>query len=491
MPARDDDKAMEGLLRRSLARDAATAGECPGADILAAYYERSLDADEFAGYEQHIAQCSLCREHLAAFVRAESALEVPDEKVLVAAAPSRAMTPSRAPDSAAGKPKHSWVFGLRWLAPVAAVVIFEVFVYVRMNPREVKFTSSKNQVAAVKQEPVPLPTPLQDLDAVAPATRSVAPPESHAKLPAASKGNAPRLERKLSAPPPAPVSAPATHPPPAARPAPPPRTSAGANVTHGSPGRSSRFTGGAMARSATAAGAAATRTAPRPQTPAAQATPPAAKKTADAGQRAAYGTGGGVGSGVAVPPPAPAPVESKKEEAAADSTAPSAEATAAKEVANEKANDQANEKTTDKTDNRAVAGRLTGQNLGSVTETVTVTASASTIETSQAATLYRVTPEGGVERSIDGGATWRLEHLKTHAPIVALSASAGKICWLVGRGGIILLTKNGRSWKKISPPEEIDLIGVTAPDERSATVTAIDGRKFTTSDAGKTWQLLK
>src|ERR1700675_1074995 len=117
MPARDDDQAMEGLLRRSLARDAAKAGECPDADILAAYYERSLDADEAAGYEQHIAQCSLCREHLAAFVRAESELEVPAEQVLVAARPA-ALQPkaaSRAIDSAAEKPKHSWVFGLRWL----------------------------------------------------------------------------------------------------------------------------------------------------------------------------------------------------------------------------------------------------------------------------------------------------------------------------------------------------------------------------------------
>jgi len=59
MPARDDDQAMEGLLRRSLARDAAKAGECPHADILAAYYERSLDADEAAGEQDGIVEIAV------------------------------------------------------------------------------------------------------------------------------------------------------------------------------------------------------------------------------------------------------------------------------------------------------------------------------------------------------------------------------------------------------------------------------------------------
>jgi hypothetical protein len=479
MPARDDDKAMDGLLRRSLARDSSKPGECLGADILASYYERSLDADEAAGYEQHIAQCSLCREHLAAFIRAESAAEVPAEQVLVPARPA-ALQPkaaSRAPDSAAEKPKHSWVFGWRWLAPAAAVIVFAVFVYLRINPRETKSILSKNQVAAVKQEPAPPAPTVQDLDASGPATRSQAPPAALAKPPASSKSNAPPLEKKLAAPSSAPERATATHPPPAPRAAPPSGTSAGANATHGAPGISSRFTGGAMARGGTSAGAAASRVVPSQQTSAAPASPPAAK-TADAGQRAVSGASGGAASGTAAPAPAPARVDAKKEAAAADSTAESAEATAADQKANDKAN------------NRALAGRLIGENVGSVSETVTVAAAPSTVEVSQAATLFRITPEGALERSKDGGATWQLERLKTHAPIVALSAPTGNICWVVGRGGTILLTKNGKNWKKISPPEKIDLVGVTAPDAESATVTAIDGRKFSTADAGKTWELL-
>jgi len=109
----------------------------------------------------------------------------------------------------------------------------------------------------------------------------------------------------------------------------------------------------------------------------------------------------------------------------------------------------------------------------------------------ETAPLYRVTPEGAVERSNDGGATWQAERLKTNAPILALSAPSGKTCWVVGRGGIILLSKNGKSWKKISPPAEIDLTGITALDDRSAVVTAADGRKFSTIDAGKHWDQLK
>ena len=90
MAVRDDDKVMAGLLRRTLASSpkpgvAPSAGDtfgsrgddCPPADILAAYYEHSLDADESSRYELHFSQCALCREQLAAMARAE---EVPQPR---------------------------------------------------------------------------------------------------------------------------------------------------------------------------------------------------------------------------------------------------------------------------------------------------------------------------------------------------------------------------------------------------------------------------
>ncbi len=72
MPSQDNENAMDGLLRRSLARDSAAAGDCPDAELLAAYFDQSLGADEAAGYELHFSTCTRCREQLAAMVRASA-----------------------------------------------------------------------------------------------------------------------------------------------------------------------------------------------------------------------------------------------------------------------------------------------------------------------------------------------------------------------------------------------------------------------------------
>jgi len=127
-----------------------------------------------------------------------------------------------------------------------------------------------------------------------------------------------------------------------------------------------------------------------------------------------------------------------------------------------------------------------------VTQAIEVTGQTSTVVIREGVgSLFRITPQGGVERSTDGGATWKLEHLKTNSVIVAASAPSGNVCWLVGHDGIILLTRNGKSWKQVASPATIDLIAVSAEDANTARVTAIDGRIFSTQDGGKTWQDVK
>src|SRR5271168_5065682 len=63
------DKAIDGLLRRSLARTTPSQ-DCPAPDILAAYYDRALDSQETARYDLHFSTCAHCRAQLAAMVRA-------------------------------------------------------------------------------------------------------------------------------------------------------------------------------------------------------------------------------------------------------------------------------------------------------------------------------------------------------------------------------------------------------------------------------------
>jgi photosystem II stability/assembly factor-like uncharacterized protein len=50
------------------------------------------------------------------------------------------------------------------------------------------------------------------------------------------------------------------------------------------------------------------------------------------------------------------------------------------------------------------------------------------------------------------------------------------------------LSIDGRTWQLIPIPEAIDLKFISASDANKATVTAADGRTFTTIDGGKTWQ---
>src|SRR5712675_149839 len=95
---------------------------------------------------------------------------------------------------------------------------------------------------------------------------------------------------------------------------------------------------------------------------------------------------------------------------------------------------------------------------------------------------------GLVERTTDGGATWDGQMVSPNAKLNAGAAPGAKICWLVGREGRIFLTRDGTNWEKIRAPAQLDFIGITALDGSSATVTAVDKRKFATVNRGKGWR---
>ena len=109
------------------------------------------------------------------------------------------------------------------------------------------------------------------------------------------------------------------------------------------------------------------------------------------------------------------------------------------------------------------------------------------IVSSNPSTRFRVLRGGGVQRSADAGATWRTEVTGTTETLTAGSSPSPSVCWLVGPGGVILLSTDGRSWRRVAFPEAIDLRSVSATDEEGATVTTADGRAFVTTDAGRTW----
>ena len=101
---------------------------------------------------------------------------------------------------------------------------------------------------------------------------------------------------------------------------------------------------------------------------------------------------------------------------------------------------------------------------------------------------WRILTEGRVARSIDGGMTWQTQSTGVAATLTAGSAPSTTICWLVGPGGIVVVSTDGRTWQSVTFPEAIDLTSIRASDRAHATVTAADGRTFTTIDGGKTWR---
>ena len=103
------------------------------------------------------------------------------------------------------------------------------------------------------------------------------------------------------------------------------------------------------------------------------------------------------------------------------------------------------------------------------------------------AVRWRMAGPGAVERSTDAGSSWT--RLETGSPVMftAGSAPSASVCWLVGRGGLVLLTTDARTWRRVTPPAAADLIAVDATDAATATVRTANGRAFRTTDGGTTW----
>jgi hypothetical protein len=459
MAAREEDKAMAGLLRRSLAQDAGIgSGEvCPAPEMLAAYFDRALDAEETARYDLHFSRCAVCREQLVAMAHASG------------------------DDAAEKKPASAWdwLVGSRWLMPAAAMVVALLLIggiALRMR----KPTAPANEIAMARPDAVPSPSsepPVISVPApqaapppkVAPPSSKIAPMTSGeylARRPA--EGVLPRMPHadgasrrdELSA-----VGV-AGAKPAIAQPMAPPQAQMNSRLM-----RPGAVHGAMRAGNANAAAVAPATSADATGTAAS-----AARNTADA--------------------PEAAPSSTKK----ADAQSVESDLNAA--VQTEEAKDATVAKT--KLPATAEPGRsVTALNLpaSKITEAAALAklqqAQISSnlmnlqIQTPDPKILWMIGGAGSIERSENGGASWKTEYLDTRDLIVAGAAPTVKICWLVGANGTILRTTNGAHWKTINPPAETDFVRVEARDALTAAVMAMDGRKFSTADGGKSWSSVK
>lgn len=101
---------------------------------------------------------------------------------------------------------------------------------------------------------------------------------------------------------------------------------------------------------------------------------------------------------------------------------------------------------------------------------------------------WRITSLGAIEFSDDSGQTWVTQTALPAGVAVAGSAPSAKVCWVVGRAGIVFRTTNGSKWKQVAPPVALDLTAIRAFDAEHATVTTADGSNYLTKNGGKSWE---
>jgi hypothetical protein len=463
MAAREEDKAMAGLLRRSLAQDAGAGEDCPEPEILAAYFDHAFDAQEAARYDLHFSRCAVCREQLAAMARA-GGNDGAERKAAAA---------------------WGWLAGPRWLVPAAAALVV-LLVIGGIALRMSKPVAPANEIAMSRPDAVASPSS----EPSAKSTPQAAPPAARENRPG--------------------------------RPAAPsPSDEASAAIELREP-QASRVRGAASAAGAKAGVSHANTASRRDQLSvvgAADANPPVGQAAAVqpapvmAQQNASRMVRGAMRAGNARPAAAapvnsadqtatsaaPAPVPAEPADKKVDTQSVESDLNAAVEAEEAKEASAAKTKLPAAGPSQAVSAKnlTASQAMEAATLAKMQQAQISSnlmnlqIPTPDPKVFWMIAGPGAIERSENGGAGWKTEYLDTRALIVAGAAPTDKICWLVGANGTILRTTNGAHWKTIRPPAETDFVRVEATDALNATVMAMDGRKFSTADGGKTWSSVK
>jgi hypothetical protein len=453
---REQDEPAADLLRRSLASPAGAPGldvdPCPDPEILAAYFERSLDADETARYELHFSRCARCREMLAAMVHAGEPAGAAGEK--------RARSSSTA-----------WVWDWRWLAPAAVALVLATMWAMRGPVLSHRGASKSSPLVAMNQSSAP-PADVTANPEPVPPESSRAASNSASGVPAASgalQRVAPDLDSAKSE-----IA-------PAAKPAPPSRAETkefGANLPLAGRNYEQLDT---LKKSAVA------------------------PKADDSNLRGNGVEASGIRDDVILsseqPEPTPAAIPRQLSNNATSQTVTIAPAANPAAPATQPARKADRAQETEVVTNVAGAAPEAARDKQMVTslsrstamsETVTVESAddrnpRTVVHSPDPDVLWRISSGRFVERSSDAGSTWRVQWTNANAHVIAGAAPSVETCWLVGRNGIILLTTDGKKWRTIAPPADADFVGVAATDASSATVTTTDDRKFTTTDGGKRW----
>jgi len=132
------DLAFDRLIARGLEGETDVSGRaCPDADLLAAWFDRSLSASETERIESHAAACAMCQQILADLARSEPEI--------VRAAP-------------VPRPARPWTWHWRWLVPAATVLVVAVAVGSRVSNDGEQVQMAARQVPSQMAEEAPPPS---------------------------------------------------------------------------------------------------------------------------------------------------------------------------------------------------------------------------------------------------------------------------------------------------------------------------------------------
>jgi len=417
---------MAGALRRALHKgDQAAGPHCADAEILAAYYERSLDSRETSHWEAHFSNCAHCRSTLAALAATE-----PGDTFAPLSAGVKSPLPGRVRTGAA------WIWNWRWLAPVgAAAAALAVWVALRPLPPRIQapMATTEQQVAREAAS--------RSGDLAAPAATAQAPSQP-----------APREEKEVRA--------------------------ASDSRAKKSPGQATDTVAFAPQK-APQEGRSAMRSEADKEAQQFLAKPAAAHQAV----RAEVAENRAARDAAAL---APERADEKKQQvvAAQAEVPPKAESTVRVAEGAQvltTPDGPAGTRATGLTEMRLRAAQPAALSALERRSAEFIVA------TPDRKALWRVKPGGSIELSRDDGKTWQVLENPVKIDFAAGSAPSEKVCWLAGAAGTVLRTTDGVKWEKTTAPSEADLIAIEARDALHAAVTAADGRKFTTRDGGCTW----
>jgi hypothetical protein len=472
------DDPLAAPLARALAASLDHSGrECPEAETLALYFDRALATDETVRWEAHFAACARCQEHLAAMARMDMAQAL-------AAPPEAARRPSGV----------AWLWNWRWLAPAAAALgalaIWVVVSNMQTTTRPTESTIAQNLKAEPSSEAAGATSPQK------PEGAEPAPEDSKAAAPASGPAFAPAIGSTASG------LASDAGAKPAAQPAPESKPSEAGKRAAATP-LADRADTAASPKVPAATGTGALRAAP--------AVPSAKDKKEAAGEFALH-----------------AELQKPKEEAQLSREVRTAEVTAvpqqqpalnqqqgavqAPSPAPARANEQPPQAGREAAQKTRVAPQAAQDELkkadsrapAQAVQTVVVMPSPvpalrrererdsryRAANVAGAQVVWRLGPGGSIERSADGGATWQRQSSGVSADLLAGSAPSATVCWAVGRGGVVLRTTDGGTWTQLGSPTSQDLTAIVAVDADQATVTTADGKRYATTDGGRTWRSL-